>query len=350
MPRSDQLIRQWKILKFLEANGRATLRRLESELDGACHERTLRRDLEALSLTGIPLRDERENGKTYWVLDEAYKRFSIPLTGTELFALLCGRELLRPLEGTFLAESLDQLYRKAHAALTPDQRETFNLLQQSLTLGASPHGTYGDRQEIIRRLHSAIEQGRVVEMDYASASSRSGPRKVNPYRLHYQNGVLYLIAHCHRRREVRTFAVDRIRSVEMTDRTFQWPLYFDVQDYFKGAFGVYRGKAEEITLVFEKEAARWVKGRKWHASQEIQILKGGKIRMNLRTAVTPELLQWVLGFGPKVLVEQPAHLARMVRNAAWKLLGRYEGTGEKGGRKSRMGVKSPGVGNRRRGG
>lgn len=45
MPRADQPIRQWTILKLLESNGRVTLRQIADALSERCHKRTLRRIL-----------------------------------------------------------------------------------------------------------------------------------------------------------------------------------------------------------------------------------------------------------------------------------------------------------------
>ncbi len=97
MPRADQLIRQWTILKLLEVNRRVTLRQICDALAEPCHERTLRRDLDALSLAGFPIYTEREDGKRYWKLLDSHKAFPFPLTPTELYALQCGRNLLTPL-------------------------------------------------------------------------------------------------------------------------------------------------------------------------------------------------------------------------------------------------------------
>lgn len=330
MPRSDQAIRQLQILRFLEANGRATLQRLASMLDDNRHARTLRRDLDALSLAGIPVYTAREDGKTFWVLDDSYRSFPLPLTATELFAFHYACELLHPLKGTFLGDSLKSLYQKTRSVLPVRHHPAFALLQNSVTLGHTPYTAYGKQGEIINRIRSAIEHGQVIKMQYASSRPKKQvPRKAKPYRLHYQNGALYLIAYCHRNEEERTFRVDRIRSVEITDQTFQWPLFFDIREYFKGAFGVYRGKAEEISLVFDKEAARRIKGRTWHQSQVLFPYRNGKLRMHLKVAVTPELMQWVLGFGPQVQVEQPARFAKMVQDAAWKLIGKYQKVREK---------------------
>jgi predicted DNA-binding transcriptional regulator YafY len=326
MPRSDQQIRQWKILAFLEANGKATLQRLASELGDDCHERTLRRDLEALGLAGFPIYDQREDGKTFWVLDPDYRRFPIPLTATELLALQCGRDVLKPLEGTYVGDSLRSLLQKTRSALAPEQRRYLSLLQRGFSIESPPRKTYHEHGSLVERIKTAVERCRTVEIRYLPLrTTRPVTRRINPYLIRYQNGTLYVIGYDHLRKTERTFAVDRIRSLSVTDRIFNPPLYFSVQDYFKDAFGVFRGKPEEVELIIEKQAARWVRERRWHDSQKIAPLKGGRIRMNLRVAVCPELVTWVLGFGGQARVVRPESLSKAIQSEAWRLLGKYQG-------------------------
>ncbi|MEO5657097.1 MAG: WYL domain-containing protein [Nitrospiria bacterium] len=322
-----QIVRLWRICQYLQANGRATIPRLLSVLDHDCHERTLRRDLNTLSNAGFPIRDHRENGKTCWILDESHRAFPVPLTADELFALECGRDLLRPLEHTLIGNSITKLYGKVHAALPAKQRDILAGLRSALLIAPTDHRAVPD-PAIADHLHQAIDRGRTIEMRYASTRpSGRRRRRADPYRLYYHDDYLYLIAYCHAHRGERVFRVDRIRELRVTDRTFSPSLYFRFDHFFRGAFGIFRGKPEPVVLVFEPHAARWVCERRWHPSQKIDPLARGRIRIHLELAVTPDFAQWVRGFGPAVIVERPEHLARGIRDAAWKLLGRYERVG-----------------------
>jgi predicted DNA-binding transcriptional regulator YafY len=140
--RTDQPIRQWIILRLLETNRKVTLQKIASELSDRCHERTLRRDLNVLELAGFPIYTERENGKSYWKLDENYRSTPLPLTATELYALQCGKQFLAPLEGTFIAESIEGLYQKINANLTAKNRDYLSLLQQTVQIGIPPYKIY----------------------------------------------------------------------------------------------------------------------------------------------------------------------------------------------------------------
>ncbi len=89
---------------------------------------------------------------------------------------------------------------------------------------------------------------------------------------------------------VRMFAVERIRSIALTDHPYQLPLGFNVEEYVQDALIVMRGRRIEVELLFSKSAAAWVKDKSWHPSQETSVLKDGRLKMTLKVADTTELV------------------------------------------------------------
>jgi predicted DNA-binding transcriptional regulator YafY len=151
---------------------------------------------------------------------------------------------------------------------------------------------------------------------FSAARNHLTRREVSPYRLWYTNGALYLIGYCHLRKDVRMFAVERIKSVTLTDHPFQIPLEFDIEDYVKDAIGIMRGQPIKVELRFNKPTAAWVKDRIWHPTQTLTPLKSGELTMTLTVADNRELVGWVLSFGSGVRVIQPASLREAVRQEA----------------------------------
>ena len=237
MSRNDQVIRQWHLLRQLESSRGVTLQELAGSLpdDYSKHLRTLRRDLEALEAVGFPLVTERVNGQTRWRLIEGFRRIpALAFSATELMALMVSRHLLKPLEGTQLQASLDSALIKATAALPPQGLAYARKLQDLFSVGRGSHKTYRKHRETIDRLNRAIAEHRTVQMRYFTASRNvTTRREVDPYHLRFVGGALYLIAYDHRRREVRLFAVDRIRALTLTDHPYQMPLGFDVNAYMR---------------------------------------------------------------------------------------------------------------------
>jgi len=183
-----------------------------------------------------------------------------------------------------------------------------------------PHQRYREHRLTIDLLTKAITRARTVQMRYFSASRNAASRReVDPYRLHYVVGGLYLIGYCHWRKDVRMFAVERIKALTLTDYPYQMPLHFDLEAYVENALVVMQGKQIEVELLFDKMTAAWAKDRIWHASQRTKKLKDGRLRMTLTVADTRELVGWVLSFGSGVRVVQPDSLRIAVEGEAKKI-------------------------------
>ena len=330
MPRNDQVTRQWHILQRLDTSRRGlTLVELLAALppDLAKHPRTIRRDLEALEAAHFPLLSERSDGQVRWRLMDGFHQIpALALSPTELMALTFTRRLLMPLEGTAIKASLDSALQKAEARIPPPAVELLHQLERSFSVGLGPHKRYRDHRVTIEKLTHAITHARTVQMRYYSASRDAHTRReVDPYRLRYVDGALYLIAYCHWREDVRLFAVERIKSLTLTDHPYQMPLHFDVDAYVEDALVVMRGKRIEVELLFDKATAAWVKDRTWHPSQETKRLKDGRLRMTLAVADSRELLGWLLSFGRGVRVVRPDTVREAVEAEARSIL--RKGTG-----------------------
>ncbi len=323
MPRNTQVIRLWHLLRRLEGSTGLTLQALAEGLpdDVPKHLRTMRRDLAALEESGVPLMTEHVNGQTRWKLIDGFRRLpALGFAPSELMALVFSRDLLRPLQGTHIHAALDSALTKASAALPPAGLDFVRQMREFLSVRFGPHKTYRAHREAIDRASRAIADRRTVQIRYLSASSgKTGRREVDPYHLWYAAGGLYMIGYCHRRRDVRMFAVERIRALTITDHPYQLPLGFDVEAYVQDALVVMRGRQIAVELVFDRPTAAWARDRVWHPSQELAPLRSGKLRMTLRVADTRELVGWILSFGRGVKVVRPVELRTRVREEALAL-------------------------------
>ena len=235
--------------------------------------------------------------------------------------------LLRQLEssrGATLQELAD--------ALPDDSRKHLRTIRRDLDALTTTFSIYTDRVdgqtrwkllEGSRQLPAlAFSPTELMALTFAASRNATTRREVDPYRLWYAGGALYLIAYDHRRQEVRLFAVDRIRSLTVTDHPYQMPLGFAVDDYVQDALVIMRGKPIDVEIVFSKATAAWAKDRIWHPSQQITPLKDGRLRMTLQVADTRELVGWILSFGSGVRVVRPEMLRAKVREEARKILER----------------------------
>ena len=325
MPRNDQVTRQWHLLQRLGAARQGlTLAQLVEAIpeELSRHPRTVRRDLEALESSHFPLLTERIDGEVRWRLLDGFRNVpALRLSPTELMALAFSRQLLMPLQGTLIAASLASALTKITAAIPSEASDYGQRLDQCFSVGLGPHKSYRRHRETIDILSQAIAHRHTVQMRYFSAGRNATTRReVDPYRLRYVDGALYLIAYCHWRKDVRMFAVERVKSLTPTDHPYQMPLHFDIDAYVEDALIVMRGERITVELKFDKPTAAWVKDRMWHPSQQATRLKTGHLLMTLRVADTRELLGWILSFGSGVQVLKPERLLKAVQEEAKKLL------------------------------
>jgi predicted DNA-binding transcriptional regulator YafY len=286
------------------------------------HIRTIRRDLEALEAGGFPLVNERIEGRVRWrLMDGVRQAPALSFSPTELMALVISRSLLRPLAGTEIQAALESAMTKASRLLPAGSLDYVRQVQNVFAVGLGPHKTYKAHRDTIDRLTQAIAKKRTVQMRYYSASRlRMTRREVDPYRLWYASGGLYLVGYCHLRKEPRMFAVERMRAVTLTDHPYQLPLSFDLEAFVQNALTVMRGRPIDVALRFDKATAAWAKDRLWHPSQNIAPLKNGGMTMTLTVADSRELVGWILSFGGGVRVIRPPSLAEAVSDEAKKIL------------------------------
>jgi predicted DNA-binding transcriptional regulator YafY len=312
MPRNAEVIRQWAILKQLEASRRATIDDL-ARTTGVT-TRTIRRDLDALQEAGFPLFDETHDGKKYWTLEQkAFRRLDdTAFTLAELSALYFSRTLVESLSGTPFERDVRGAFDKLAAALTPGMRQfldRFPLVMQAKaepgTQAAAPH-----TKEVAQLVEATLHNRRVTMRYHSFSSDREKSYVLEPYRLVFAQGGLYVIGFVPEYGELRTFAVSRIAQVSPTEERFE-PLELP-DDAFAHSLGITQGPPERIELMFSPKIARYVRERVWHPSQQAVDEADGSLRVTLDVCNDWVLKSWILGFGGMVTVVAPATLVNEI--------------------------------------
>ena len=314
MPRNAEVIRQWTILRDLEASRRLTIDELARRT--GVTTRTIRRDLDALQAAGFPLFDETHDGKKYWTLEHRpFRRLDdTGFTIAELSALYFSRTLVECLAATPFQGDVRSAFDKLAAALTPGMRQFLDRLPLVMQAKPEPGATVldsADHRAKVAQLVDATLHHRRASMRYRSLSSgREKDYAIEPYRLVFSRGGLYLIAFVPEYRETRTFAVERILSLSLSEERFE-PIELE-EEPFAHSLGVHQGPPERIEIAFEPSIAPVVKARKWHTSQQVREEPDGSLLVVLNVCNDVELRRWILGFGALARVVSPAVLAEQI--------------------------------------
>jgi len=203
----------------------------------------------------------------------------------------------------------------------------FRPLLQRLPLSHLPSAGAGVADGHLLLLHRALATRRKVRLVYAVAD-RQGElteRVVHPYCLFPANRSWYLAGHCELRSEVRVLKVDRIRRAELLEEGYRIPDDFSLAQCMGSSWGLMWGAAgpeEEVRLLFQPEAGRWVAEEEHHPSQEVEVQRDGSYLVTFRIGITPEFVKWLLWYGERVRVLAPEHLRREVaeeHRRAWEV-------------------------------
>ena len=321
MPRGDQVTRQWRLIRLLEKTRQGyTFEELARELD--CSARTVMRDLEHIQFVHFPVMEERDGKQKRWKFVEGYKSdLPVPLSISELMALYFSRSLLKPLEGTPIHDSLESAYAKIRALLPPEAHAFLDRMEGTLTTRAPAFKDYSRARDRIEAVTSACTERQRIEITYYSFSREAmTTRRIDPYRLFYYQGGMYLAAYDDLRGEVRIFALERIQDLQKTGESFTIPEDFDFEEYMRSSFGILRGETMVARIRFSLHTAKWIAERTWHESQKIEWLEDGGLILSMDVAGTAEIKSWVLSFGAEAFVLEPFSLREKIRDEAEALL------------------------------
>ena len=195
------------------------------------------------------------------------------------------------------------------------------VLQAKGTGPRSADAPKAQRERIARLLDATLNSRRATMKYFSMKSAREKTYLVEPYRLLYSRDGLYLLAFVPEYQGLRTFSVDRIRTISLHEERFTPTEIPDA--IFAHSLGVNEGTPQRIQIAFEPHIAPYVRERRWHASQTITDREDGGVTVTLDVCNDWALKSWILSFGPLARVEAPEALARQIRDEIDQARSRY---------------------------
>ena len=279
--------------------------------------RTAYRDLRTLDEAGFRLESLGDPGeKKRWRFTEGQRRsLSNTFTENELLSLYFCMNLLAPLRGTPLRAGVESLLDKIESAFSAKDRDHYSEVIFTHVARLGPTRDYRKHAAAFAAVSQGCLDRKKVHVTYrASKEERRKVYLFHPYCIAYYMGDLYTVGYSELREAVRTLRVDRIERFEVTDKTFERPRDFDAEEYIVRGFSMYaEGEATPVRILFEKDAARTVKEKEWHPTQQIRERPGGKVELRMRVQGLSEVARWVLYHAPNARVLEPRELALTVQ-------------------------------------
>ena len=223
--RADRLL---SLLMLLQLNGKLPAHQLAKELEVS--ERTIYRDIEALSMAGIPVYGEpgREGG---FALVDHYRTTLTGLSDAQVQALFM-LNIPAPLADLGVRQEARTALLKIAAALPGDHREDERRVRQRFFLDAVGWDHGAEAVPHLQTIHNAVWQDRQLWISYQIGPlAGSLDQQVEPYGLVAKAGIWYLV---YRRGEaMRVHRVSRLLDARRAEETFVRPADFDLAAFWQ---------------------------------------------------------------------------------------------------------------------
>lgn len=316
--RADRLL---SIMLNLQVHRRLTARELARRLEVS--ERTIHRDMEALSAAGVPVVAERGTGGG-WMLMEGYRTNLTGLNEAETRTLF----LLKPsqlLTDLGLNQASETAVIKLLAALPSLSRHSAEDARQRIHVDVTSWNRLEESVPHLHTLQEAIWQERKLFFTYGQDADCTVERLVDPLGLVAKGSVWYLVAAVED--GIRNYRVSRMQEVRMTDQPCVRPKDFDLANCWKQSSQKFRATLPRYQMTARVRPSIFPRlryaGRFAHVEQTGHTDEEGWIQVSLRFDVEEMACEYALSFGSQLEVLEPPALREKVIEMAGSVIAFY---------------------------
>lgn len=317
--RADRL---FAIVLLLQSHRLLTARNLAQRLEVS--ERTIHRDMEALSGAGIPVVAERGTGGGWSLLGE-YRTNLTGLNEAEIQSLFVTKPS-RLLADLNLEKAAEGAMLKLLAALPSIYRRGAETARQRIYVDVAGWNRAEEAVPLLHVLQDAVWHERKLRLMYGGGECEAVERLVDPLGLVAKGSVWYLVAAVEG--EVRSYRVSRVQSVEVLDTACVRPPDFDLATFWEQSAAQYRAHLPRYQMkarVRPEIVARLpFAGRFARVEHTGHTDKEGWIHVSLRFDVEEMACEYALSFGTQLEVLEPLALCEKVIDAARNVVAFYE--------------------------
>lgn len=324
----DRTERFYKIDQLLTERRVVSFEQLELAL--GVSRATIKRDLEYLrNRLHAPIVWDRElRGYRFEAVPQGgnaqYELPGLWFNSSEIHALLTMQHLLAGIDsGGLLAPHIEPLKDRLRALLDTEDGASDEIQKRIKVIGVASRPPGLDHFAVVGS--ALLRRKRLLMSYYTRGRGQMTEREISPQRLVHYRENWYLDAWCHLRNELRSFAVDAIRRVELVDVPAKNIGESTLDAVLGAGYGIFSGrKVTWAKLRFTAERARWVATERWHPRQKGKLLDDGSYTLEIPYSDPRELTADVLKYGADVMVESPPELRQAVREKLEQTLKHYD--------------------------
>lgn len=241
----------------------------------------------------------------------------------ELVALLTMQQVLSGVREGVLADEFNELRQRIDKLLANRKIGSAHLAKK---VRALMHGIRGKNVRSFPIVADALAREQQLQFTYHRRdNNQSEQRHVSPQQLLYYRGNLYLQAWCHQRKELRSFALERMHDCALINEPIRAVDTAVIEKAIGAGYGIFSGPAENTAVLrFKVPAAHWIEDEIWHEQQQQHWLTDGRLELRVPYGNPTELLMDILRHGADVEVVSPASLRKAVTQKLQQALTQYQ--------------------------
>lgn len=266
--------------------------------------RTIYRDVDTLSLAGIPIYTTKGKGGGIHIMEQFVMNKSLLSQGDQNQVLL-GLETIQSIGYEDVSEALSKL------------KHFFQGNDNSwIEVDFSNWRRTDYESQKFQHMKTALIHCKAIRFNYYDSKGDKSKRLVFPLKLLFKHRAWYLLAFCTRKEDTRIFKITRIQHVEVMEKGF------DRSEYNLKDAVIYNRETIQLEIEINAELRHRVYDE--FEADDIRELENGDFFVTLQIPEDEWLYNYLLSFGNSIQIHQPQYLRDILRTRLIKTLENYE--------------------------
>ena len=269
---------------------------------------TIEKDLFAMRIEhDAPIKyNKREGG--YYYTNPDFSINDIPLTNDDITSIKFAINTLSQFREVDMfkqfGNAIDKIVDRFTISEDPRDQDVSKFVQFEVAFSSSGN-------EFLTPLLEAIKGCQNTIFEYTSfVSGKTKTRKVVPLLLKEYRNRWYLISFDLEKKEVTTYALERMKNVVVLEEKGIKPLNFNPDNFFKHAIGITSSEDEPSLIIFKADnvSAKYIESQPFHSSQKTIKEGKNKTTFELKVLISEEFIRSLISFGGGIEIIEPLEL------------------------------------------
>ena len=277
--------------------------------------RTIYRDVDAISMAGIPITSYAGKLGGFKIID-SFKLDRQLLTMKDMLSILTA---LKGINATLEDSELDNAIDKITCLIPDDKTSLLEDYMQHISIEIHPWGYRKSQQKYLKKIHNSISGNQIIEFQYENSKCEVRKRKVEPMTLIFKGYAWYLFSFCLYRNDFRLFRLSRMKNLNVLEERFARKEKTH-KEYFKELYQ----STKFVNIVLKFSGKIKLKVVEYFGEESVKIEEDGNLIVKLRYPEDDYIYSVVLGFEEYAEILEPVYMRDKLKEKVEKILSNYK--------------------------